>query len=89
MKQYIIFSLIFLSVNFIVYKISYKEGMKVGYRSGYTKGTIDLALDITNETGIKINTKTPKERYYHFKEIKDITLYIYEKNGIKTIGIWE
>jgi len=63
--------------------------MKAGYSEGYTKGAVDLVLDITNETGIRINEKTPKEKYYHFKEIKDITLYIYEKNGVKTIGRWE
>ena len=89
MKQYMIFSLILLITSFLIYKISYKEGKKVGYIRGYTKGTIDLALDITDEIGIKINTKTPKDSYYDFKHIKDITLCIYEKNGIKTIGIWE
>lgn len=66
--------------------IAYYLKLNYNYKQGYNKGRIDMAVAITNKINLTVNDKTfnPKE-YKHFMTIKDINLWIYEKNGCRTI----
>ncbi len=85
--------LILMSIIFVVtgILIGYYLKLNYNYERGYVKGKIDFAIDITNEIGLKVNSKTIENnnKYKYYKDIKDIRLYIYEVNGIKTIVINE
>lgn len=75
-------------ISVAAYQFGYKEGFDIGHRGGYTKGQVDLALDLTREINEVVNKKTFNDHYKHFRDIDDISLYIYEKNGLKTIATW-
>ena len=90
--KYIISGLILglmASVAAASFHFGYKEGFAVGSTNGYSKGQVDLALEVTKEIGETVNNEKELEDYKHFKDIHDITLYIFEKNGVKTVAIWE
>jgi hypothetical protein len=48
-----------------------------------------LTLEIANEINEKVNNSTNKESYHHFKDVHDLTLYIYKRNGVKTLALWD
>ncbi len=75
--------------SFVSYKVAYNKGFELGSLNGYSKGQVDLSLDIAKEIDEKVGKKTTSDSYYHFKDIHDITLYIYTKNGVKTVAIWD
>lgn len=65
------------------------RGSRTGFSTGYSKGQIDLALEIQKTLNNKINGQTETKTYHHFKDIKDITLYVVTIGGVRTIASWE
>jgi hypothetical protein len=79
----------FITFNFISYQVGYDKGFEFGSSNGYSKGQVDLTLEIANEINEKVNNSTNKESYHHFKDVHDLTLYIYKRNGVKTLALWD
>ena len=88
MKKITISAMIVITV-LSMYMFGYNSGQENGYKQGYSRGMVDLSLDITQELNITVSNKTLNSNFTYFKDIQDITLYIYKKHGLKTIAIWE
>ena len=66
--------------------IAYYLKLNYNYKQGYNKGRIDMALEVTNKINLNVNNNAfNNKEYKHFMSLKDIDLYIYEKNGCRTI----
>lgn len=65
------------------------RGNQTGFTNGYSKGQVDLALEIQAALNERVNKETERKTYHHFKDIKDITLYVVTINNVKTIATWE
>ena len=63
------------------------RGSRTGFATGYSKGQLDLALEIQAVLNERINGQT--KTYHHFKDIKDVTLYVVTIEGVRTIATWE
>jgi hypothetical protein len=80
---------ILFSIALLGFIIIYFLKINYNYKQGYIKGKIDMVLEITNEIGLSVNKNTINNKDYKlFMNIKDLSLYIYEINGTKTIVIY-
>lgn len=66
-----------------------KNGQEIGISLGYLNGQVDLALEIKANLNEAIGVESDARSYRHFKNIKDMTLYIVMKNNVNTIALWE
>jgi hypothetical protein len=91
MKYLYTIALILLIIvpSVLSYEIAYKKGFDFGLQNGYSRGQVDLSIELSKEIDEKVNIETDANSYYHFKDIHDITLYIYSKNEVKTMAIWD
>lgn len=85
-----LFVLFITIASFGFYKFGSHISYKKGYDEGRLRGQVELILELENELNYSLNGKTFKvESHRHFKDISDISVYIYETNGVKSIAVWE
>jgi len=81
--------MLMLMMNIFSYRIGKDKGFQFGSVHGYARGQVDLAWDIQSAIGETVDRETDPHVYHPFKNIKDITLYIVDRNGVKTLAIWK
>lgn len=85
--------LLFCALVVVASTVSYlagdARGSRTGFATGYSKGQLDLALEIQAVLNERINGQTETKTYHHFKDIKDITLYVVTIEGVRTIATWK
>jgi hypothetical protein len=78
-----------LAVSIFSYYAGQTRGGQAGFINGYSKGQVDLAVEIQAALNETVDAESDKRTYNHFKDIKDITLYVTTKNGVKTLASWK
>jgi hypothetical protein len=78
-----------LAASGVSYHLGETRGIQSGFAEGYTKGQVDFAAEIYSALNETIDTKSVPQTYRHFKDVKDITLYVVTRNGVKTIAVWK
>jgi hypothetical protein len=78
-----------LAVSGISYYVGKARGDQAGFINGYSKGQVDLAVEIQAALNETVDAESDKRAYNHFKDIKDITLYIVTRNNVKTLASWK
>lgn len=71
------------------YFIGFNNGFDAGHINGYNRGKFDLSLSLMHSLGNFVDKSTYSDDYSHLLDINDITIYVYEKNGVKTIAFWK
>ena len=65
-----------------------RRGQEVGYAYGYLIGQKELAIDLTNKIGLKIDAKNiDKAKYKPYRQIMDVNLNVYEGEKFKSFAI--
>lgn len=85
-------TIVFICVVFLClfsYFAGKKNGQETGISLGYLNGQVDLALAIKANLNETIGPESDVQSYRHFKNIKDMTLYVVMKNDVKTIAFWK
>lgn len=87
LKQFLFLLAISVVSGMIGYGANASQQFKHGYESGFVRGKLDLALDITNEIGLKISSgKFDKNSYKLLFGYMDSSFYICQGKVIKTIA---
>lgn len=81
--------LVVAGLMFMSYNIGRRHGEHFGRNQGYVNGQLDLVEAIHRELGYSVTEETYTQSYKHFRDVKYVSLYILEKNGVKTIAVWE
>ena len=71
------------------YFLGYSVGIDSGLFNGYMRGQVELSLDLKKGLGNVVNKANIDDSYTHFMDVKDVTIYIRDVDGIKTIAFWE
>jgi len=78
-----------LVMNIFSYLIGREYGYPYGQSLGSGQGQVELVIDIGRSIGETVDCETDRQTYQHFIGVKNLDLYIIEKNGVKTLATWK
>lgn len=76
-------------VTGLAYYLGDLTGYNTGFSDGYTRGQVVLSLALMNKLDNFVDDNTPKDSYSHFLSVKDISMYIRDEEGKKTLAFWK
>lgn len=71
------------------YAVGHSNGFDAGITAGYIRGQVELSLAFQSRLNSYVDKTNIDESYSHFLDVKNITIYIRDEGGRKTLAFWK
>lgn len=75
--------------GFFIIKSEYENKIRFAEQRGYLEGQIELLRELKAELNTPDYTPETKHSYHHVKSVKHMTVYVFEKDGLRSLYIDE